>query len=605
MNKANLKNSLNMFFSIIVLLLLQSQLVNAADFVIGLSDLSINPSTVYAGTGITVKGEYSVSSTASARVRLELLFDGNVVDSTTEYRSTGNYDIEFTYTPSSSSTGNRDIGIRARIYENNVLRDEDLITKSINIHPIGTDHALEITSVASRKLVSPSERFPVDVEISNTGDSEEYNMVISAKIGGRLYLSPTFSIGPGKSATKTIYVSAPGESGNYELAIRAYNSYVSAADTATVEVQRTFISLTLKKTSANTGEWIEIDGYATRGLYASEGAVSLYLDNSFSGNIQTRENGYYSTKVKFDTPGSHQIRVMASGLITAQTVYITYPQAYPYTPAQPAPQQIVIPGGNYTAIIIVTGESQYVVYPEAPKAPPVSGNITNITNVTETKKDKYANATFVNIDISANELDAVQNSGNLLKITITNHLGRTGQFAVSTDFDKKWTYIPGAEVILNNEKKIFEIYFTPDISGTFEGNVFILEKDKIIKTIPVSLFVAPRKEAEIKEASAISFFLGLQQITVLAAALIFIIFSLRYIGPGKHNALEPKTAPPSQDVSEILKAMSPPFSESESESEKNKKTEENKAYFNFKEPENVKPKVRDTIFFVPRDKIII
>lgn len=601
MTKENIRQvlvtSLSLVIIMVFIMVLQIQSVNASDFVIGLSDLSINPSTIYAGTGITVKGEYSVSSTNSARVRLELLFDGNVVDSTTEYRSTGNYDIEFAYTPSSSSTGNRDIGIRARIYENNVLKDEDLITKNINIHPIGTDHALEIMSITSRKLVSPSERFPVDVEIRNTGDSEENNMVISAKIGGRLYLSPTFSIGPGKSAAKTIYVSAPSESGNYEIAIRAYNSYVSTMDTTNVEVQRTFISLTLKKTSANSGEWIEIYGYATRGLYASEGAVSLYLDNTFSGTIQTRENGYYSTKVKFDAPGSHQIRVMASGLITTQTVYITSPQAYPYTPTQPTPQQIVIPGGNYTAIIIVTGESQYVVYPEAPKAPPIAGNISNITNITETKKDKYANASFVNIDISANELDAVQNSGNLLKITVTNHLGRTEQFAVSTDFDKKWTYIPGAEAILNNEKNIFEIYFTPDISGTFEGNVFILEKDKIIKTIPVSLFVAPRKEAEIKEASAISFFPGLQQMTVLAAALIFTIFSLWYIGSRKHNALEPKIAPPSQDVSEILKAMSSPFSE------KNKKTEENKTYF--KEPETVKPKLRDNIFFVPRDKIIV
>jgi|GEM_PF-2040006 len=601
MTNENIRRILATSLSLILIMGLQIQSAAASDFVIGLSDITIEPSTIYAGTGITVKGDYSVSSTSSARIRLELLFDGNVVDSITEYRSTGNYDVEFTYTPSSSSTGNRDIGIRARIYDNNILKDEDIITKNINIHPIGTDHSLEITSITSRKLVSPSERFPVDVEIHNTGDSDEYNMVISAKIGGRLYLSPAFSIGPGKSVTKTIYVTAPSESGNYELATRAYNSYVSTVDTTTVEVQRTFISLTLKKTSANIGEWIEISGYATRGLYASEGVVSLYLDSTFSGNIPTRENGYYSTKVKFDAPGGHQIRVMASGLITTQTVYISSPQAYPYTPSQATPQQIVIPGGNYTAIIIVTGESQYVVYPEAPKTPPVAdstANATNITqNLTETKKDKYANASFVNIDISANELDAVQNSGNLLKITITNHLGKTEQFAVSTDFDKKWTYIPGAEGILNNEKKIFEIYFTPDISGTFEGNVFVLEKDKIIKTIPVSLFVAPRKEADIKETSAIGFPLGLQQMTILAAAVIFTIFLLWYAGSRKHDALEPKILPPSQNVSEILKAMSSPFSE------KNKKTEEIKAYFN--EPENVKPKTRDNIFFVPRDKIIV
>ena len=195
MTKKNIAPILVTSFSLILIMVLQIQTTRASDFVIGLSDLSTEPSTIYAGSGITVKGEYSVSSSSSSsRVRLELLFDGNVVDSITEYRSTGNYDIEFTYTPSSSITGNRDIGIRARIYDDNVLRDEDIITKSINIHPTGTDHDLEITSITSRKLVSPSERFPVDVEIRNTGDSEENNMVISAKIGGRLYLSPTFSI---------------------------------------------------------------------------------------------------------------------------------------------------------------------------------------------------------------------------------------------------------------------------------------------------------------------------------------------------------------------------------------------------------------------------
>ncbi len=601
MTNENIKRMLVTSFSLVLIMILQIHSAQASDFVIGLSDLTINPSTVYAGTGITVKGEYSVSSTSSSRVRLELLFDGNVVDSTTEYRSTGNYDIEFTYTPSSSSTGNRDIGIRARIYENNVQRDEDLITKNINIHPIGTDHALEITSITSRKLVSPSERFPVDIEISNTGDSEEYNMVISAKIGGRLYLSPTFSIGPGKSATKTIYVSAPSESGNYEMAVRAYNSYVSTIDTTNVEVQRTFISLTLKKTSANVGEWIEIEGYATRGLYASEGAVSLYLDNSFSGTIQTRENGYYSTKVKFDTPGSHQIRVMASGLITAQTVYITSTQAHPYTPAQPTPQQIVIPGGNYTAIIIVTGESQYIVYPEAPKAPVAAGNKGNITsntaNITETKKDKYSNSSFVNIDISANELDTVQNSGNLLKITVTNHLGRSEKFSVSTDFKKEWTYLPGAEVILNGEKNVFEIYFAPDSAGTFSGNVFVTENTKTIKTIPVSLFVAPREAAEAKESSAINLFLGAQKIAILAAAMIFVIFMLRCVGSRKPEALEPKMISPSQNVSEILKAMASPFSE------KSGKTEKNESYpYRTKD---VKSETNGSIFFVPRKNVII
>lgn len=595
------KNVLLSLIPLIFFLVLNSPTAGASEFVIGLSDLTTEPSTIYAGTGITVKADYSVSSTSSAKVRLELLFDGSVVDSITEYRSTGNYNTEFTYTPSSSTTGSRDIGIRARIYDGTILRDEDTVTKTIDINTLGTDHGLEITSITSKKLTTPSERFPVDVEVRNTGDSIEY-VTVSAKIGGKTYTTPVFSIYPGKRETRTIYVSTPAESGNYELLLRAYNSDVSVTDKTTINVQSTSISLTLKRTSANTGEWIELYGYATRGLYASESVVSLYLDNIYSGTIPTRENGYYSTKIKFDNPGSHRIAVMSGSLTTSQMVYINAPSAYPGTPsAQPTPQQIVIPAGNYSAIIIITGESQYVYYPEAPKEPPAPAvnESTNATgNITEPKKDKYENSSFVNIDISANELDSVQNSGNLLKITITNHLGKSEEFSIATDFDKAWTYIPGAEVILNGDSRIFEAYFNPDEAGTFSGNVFVFEKDKLIKTIPVSLFVAPRVDTEIKESSAINFFLNLNNIAILAAAMVFVICILSYTGSRKTGAIEPKMLPPSEDVSEILRAMGSPFSE------KPNKAEENSTQY-ADGTETAKSESRDNIFFVPRENVII
>ncbi|MBU4246553.1 MAG: hypothetical protein ABIF85_02555 [Nanoarchaeota archaeon] len=601
------KKSKNIFvsiMSILFFLVLQSPPASAAEFVIGLSDLTTNPSTIYAGSGITIKADYSVSSTSSAKVRLELLFDGNVVDSITEYRSTGNYNIEFTYTPSSSTTGGRNIGIRARIYDGTILRDEDLVTKTININALGNDHGLEISSITSKKLTSPSERFPVDVEVRNTGDSIEY-ITISAKIGSRTYTNPTFSIYPGKSEKKTIYVSAPDQSGTYELLVRAYNTDISVTGKTSIEVQTTSISLTLKKTSANAGEWIDIYGYATRGLYASESVVSLYLDNTYSGTLQTRENGYYSTKIKFDNPGSHRITVMSGSLTTSQIVYVNAQQTYPGTPAaQPEPRQIVIPAGNYSAIIIITGESQYVVYPEAPKEPEAP---INASKIIEPKKDKYENTSFVNIDISANELDAVQNSGNLLKITITNHLGRREEFSISTDFDKAWTYLPGTDVILNGDSKIFEAYFTPDKTGTFPGNVFVFEKDRIIKTIPISLFVAPRVDGEIKEPGAIGFSLNMQSIVMLSAALIFVIFALGYAGLKKHKALEPKIIPPSQDVSEILRAMASPFSEKikKTDGEEQKKEEKDNNGTHIKETKNDKPANNGNIFFVPREKVIM
>ncbi|VVB59537.1 Uncharacterised protein [uncultured archaeon] len=556
------------FFSI-ALLALQASISDAADFVVGLSDISVSPSTIYAGNAVTIKTTYSVSSSISAPVRLQLLFDGNVVDSSYQYRSTGNYDATFTYTASGSDVGSHTIGVRARIYDGDVLKDEDITTKDIQVNALGGSHNIEITSITSKKTADNAETFPITVEIKNTGNSEEDNIVLSAKINGIVYFSSPFAILPGTSTTQTINVQAPLQSGNYEITLNAYNAYASDTGKTGIDVQGTFISLTLKKTAANLGEWVEIYGYATRGNYASETAVSLYIDGVSSNVIPTRENGYYYTKLKFDTPGSHKIQVMAGGLTTSQTIYISAPQTQPAAaPLQPGAQEITIPQGNYTAIIIVTGESQYVVYPQA---------MSKANNVSA-KADKYNNFSFVNIDVSTKELDVMQNAGNLLKITMTNHLGRNEIFSVSTDFDQKWTYAPEADVITDGGKRVFQIYFNPDREGTFAGNVFVKQNGNVIKTIPVSLFVSPR-QTEMKEAFPFGFALSTAKIAVLAMILAAAVLTLHF-GLQKPKALEPKTFAPSGDVSEILKTMSSLSEIRRSPTEQN-------------------------IFYAPRNKIII
>ncbi len=542
-----------------------------ADFVVGISDLSITPSTIYAGDKITVTASYSVSSSASAKVRLELLFDGVAVDSFTQYRSTGTYETEFDYTPSDSKTGSRNIGIRARIYDGDILKDEDTITRNVQIYPGETDHALEITSIAAQKTAKPSERFPVTINIANKGSWRENNIYFSAKIDGKTYFASTTSLDHGESATKTIYITAPSGSGTYDIFLNVYNSYASASEKITVDVQTNSLSLTLKKTSAEAGEWVDIYGYATRGNYASESYVSSYIDGVYSGMLPTRENGYYSTKYRFETPGSHKITVFGGGLTTSQYVYISAPQAAPYIAPEPAKAAIIIPEGNYTAIVVVTGEGQYTVYPKAKPQEPAPQNMSE-------NADKYLNYSFVNIDTSAKELDIVKNSGNLLKITVSNHLGKSDIFSVSTSFEPKWTYIPGSEVVEDGKKHLFEIYFTPDRAGRFSGEVYVKQANTTIKTIPISLFVAPRDAAAAKEA--LPFALDASAISILAILFLSTLVVL-LLGSKRTKALEPKLMPSqSKDVSDILKTMSSPFS---------------------KAPETQ----NQGIFYAPRNKIII
>lgn len=538
------------FVSSIIFLVPLMQTAYGADFVVGIYDLSISPATVYSGDRITATASYSISSSSSAKVRLELLFDGAVVDSFTQYRSSGTYETTFDYRPSDSKTGSRDIGIRARIYDGDILKDEDLITRNIEINPTGTDHTLEINSVSAQKTARPSEKIPITIDIANKGDYRENSIYFSAKMDGKTYFGSSSSIGPGESTTKTIYLTAPSNPGTYDITLNVYNSYASVSEKLALDVWTNSISLTLKKTSADIGEWIDIYGYATRGTYASENYVSIYVDGVYSGMLATRENGYYSTKYRFTAPGSHKIMISGGGLTTSQYMYVSAPAVAAYTAPAPAKSAIIIPEGNYTAIIVVAGNGQYVIYPEAKLQAEAPQNVS--------ENNKYSNYSFVNIDASAKELDVVKNSGNLLKITVSNHLGKSDIFSVSASFDPKWTYIPGSEVIEDGKKHLFEIYFTPDRAGKASGEVYVKQANKTIKTIPVSLFVAPRAPVVVKDALPFA----LDAPATIALSILFLsTMTVLLLGSKRTKALEPKLmASQSNDVSDILKTMSSPFS---------------------------------------------
>lgn len=512
-------------------------LAHADSFLIDLSGITVTPEKIYSEDTITVRVSFSTESDTAAKVKFALFFDDEAVDTLQQYYERGNHDATLRFSIPSGKIQSHEIKIKAKIYDGDTLKDEDSMQKTIYINPTREkNHKLELVSVAAAQTADPNQQIPVTITLKNAGGYSEDNIQLSAKIDGVSAFLPPFSLASGETVTKDIVVKAPDRSGTYDITVKASNRYDSQSQTSSVRVQRLFITLTLSRTTASVGEWIAISGYVTRDGLSSAGPVNIYKDGKLEGTIIPRSNGYYSTSIRFDTAGTHSIAAIGAGLSTSQKVIIE-----PSAPSAPAPEQGPIQPKvteNYTARIIVSDEVSIIYAPVQ-----AQGNAGDLE-----KAGKYTGVSFVNIYASAKELDVVQNRGNLLKVRVENHLGKKDVFSVSSDFDKNWVFLPGADVVEDGEIGTFDIFFNPNAQGTFSGNVKVLQSGNVIKTIPVSVFAAPKSLQ--KEASAGGFFAGfnanISAYLYVLAAIAAILMAIAIASAGfflrKEKPLEPKSA---------------------------------------------------------------
>lgn len=158
----------------------------------------------------------------------------------------------------------------------------------------------------------------------------------------------------------------------------------------------------------------------------------------------------------------------------------------PGYPAQPEPQQ---------PIPTIETETTVTSTPDNPitKVVVKDGKVTiekPIIQIIENKTEpnfKYASADFSN-----KELDVRQKGGNLLKISVTNHLGEDSLFSVKTTFPEEVVFVPEQQVLKEGETKTFSLYFMPgEMEERIYGEVSVMQNGNELETERVSVFVAP------------------------------------------------------------------------------------------------------------------
>lgn len=511
------------FFASLMALVLTAP-AHAASFAIDISDITIMPQTIYGGDEITVAVKFSAGAPESSlsSVKLSLFFDDSLIDSKISTYSSGTYTYTFRYKTDAEKTSTRKITVSAKVYDAGTLSDEDSITKSIYINPKTGAHDLRIIAVSAPESVDAGAEFPVTVSIKNRGDAREDNIQIAVLFDKKISYAKPASIAAGETVDRTITLRAPESAGKYDIEMQVTNAYNLETEKTSLTVKSLFLSLTISKSAATVNEWVGVSGYATRGGIIRAGNVNIYRDGIFIGQVPTTENGYYSTQIRFDSSGTHKVTAIAGDIRKDAYVYITGPGAGG-APAQPAPQQEIVPQ-NYTTIIIVTPDGEKTIYPESLYP-----------------RGKYEGFSYADVEISSKQLDVVQYSGNTLTVTVTNHLGRSGLFRVETDFNESWVFLPRQEVLLDGETRRFDIYFNPDQAGQFHGNIFVFDGANILKKAPLELFVSMQPEfgaTEKRESPAITAWAAQVQAGGLAALFIATIF-LMYLALKKPRALEP------------------------------------------------------------------
>lgn len=523
-------------FAVLAIIMLASP-AHADNFAVDISDINITPDVIYSGDLINVTVSFSVGSppTALPSVKLSFFFDGEVKDSHIAAYLPGQYSHTFHYSLDPNKNLNRKIMVTAKVYQDGTLKDEDSVTQDIYIKLSTGVHELGITSVKAPGSVDAGSEFPVTVSIKNRGDTREDNVQTAILLNKKLYYAAPASIPVGETAERVITLRAPESAGNYDIEAQVANAYNMQTQKSSVHVSALFLSLSLSKPAAAVNEWVGVSGYATRDGRNSAGSVQLFRDGIYIGAIPATENGYYSTSIKFDSAGTHLIEAKAGDMGKSQYIYISAPETAG-APKKEAASVSVPPPENYTAIIIIDSGGTKVIYP-----------------ATGVQRGKYEGFSFVEAGANVKELDIVQNRGNTFRVSVTNHLGRSGLFGIGTDFNEKWVFLPKSEVLLDGESRAFDVYFSPDEQGRFSGSIYILEGANITKSIPLSLFITPPmlRKSWIPEIS------GLELAGILEfAAVIFAAGAVIYLAFRKQKALEPLGFAPIMEAQESAAAYS-------------------------------------------------
>ncbi|MCK5233641.1 MAG: hypothetical protein KAJ91_02375 [Candidatus Aenigmarchaeota archaeon] len=465
-----------------------------ATFTIDVQRIEINPSYPHVGDEISVEARFYIGGRVDPKVRLYLYVDGELRESHIDFYDIGTSYHTFRFDTDSMYAGKKEIVVEAEVYDGSYLDDYSSRKAELWLEDndgVSTAHDITITQMSFKTPVLSGEKFGVTAFVKNTGALEERDVRIFVRIGDEIERSDYFDIKRGETRAKTIYIRAPEIAGTHTVTIEAENR-ASHTVKSTVDVVSASLSMNVIPETTTTGQWMTVSGYALVGADYPAGSVAIYKDGQYATKAYPDRSGYYSTSVRFFNPGRHSIAVRL-GDIEKYAVVSVNAEPEPILPEDCPPVD-----STGDTIIIVNGVVQIItngteVIPgDGSGEPPV---------VVEDLLEPY-----VSVAPSAKEIYVEQYRANTMYIEISNHLGRTANFDIKTDFDQRLVFAPEVKTIENGETKAFALVFNPGdaFSGFIAGTIDVYEEETLVESIPVSVFVIQKRAeaAEVIESTA-------------------------------------------------------------------------------------------------------
>lgn len=138
----------------------------------------------------------------------------------------------------------------------------------------------------------------------------------------------------------------------------------------------------------------------------------------------------------------------------------------------------------------------------------------------------------VDVSASQKEIDISKAKGNLLQVTISNNGNKDSLFEIKSDFANGEVFLPESMVLKKGTSATMAVYFTPsENTGRKEGNLYVVQDNAVLKTLPVTLYSAPQQNMQTVATPARSFAsVPNTAMIVGAAALIAVILLALYGG---------------------------------------------------------------------------
>lgn len=150
----------------------------------------------------------------------------------------------------------------------------------------------------------------VDITVENTG-GQEATQSITATLGGNTVTTEPATLGPGEQQSLSRTITAPDDTGEYDLTVTSDDDSVTKA--LTVEVGTT--PQTFSGTGQGGGETVQIEGglVVTEATHGGTGTFEVSLQEVQFGTLVRETGGYDGAEARFIDEGEYTLSVVADG----------------------------------------------------------------------------------------------------------------------------------------------------------------------------------------------------------------------------------------------------------------------------------------------------